>query len=358
MLYEVALLADDELRSFAWDIERSLDHDGGRLYVSWARGTGAADAQPARPPRAESAAEVAERIASGSADYRLTESLPLAALSRSVDAARPWQNPDATDVLLADPAFDTALGSLAERVARLPEAGWWWHPIAPEQTVTRFFYDDPETRQTQVPARPDPSATAAQLADWRTRGVQTEVQFVDHAERHPRVPLGGAWWSLPMFTAVWTTPQLGSYGPSGLHFVEDSTGESRARVWRAQADDSARVLEIAGADDWAELCRRHPFEVSASRRHVWQQATGREGRWVIPDWVAVAAEWDAVHLTAAGYLRAAERAIPVSPADHTATVLAGWAPGATVWLTDRLRVEPASTDWAYDDSDEAWKPVG
>ncbi len=63
--------------------------------------------------------------------------------------------------------------------------------------------------------------------------------------------------------------------------------------------------------------------------------TGRAGTWLIPDWSAVAADWDAVHVSVAGYLTTATRALPV--ADGTAaTMLAGWNPDQTWWLTDIL----------------------
>jgi len=43
-----------------------------------------------------------------------------------------------------------------------------------------------------------------------------------------------------------------------------------------------------------------------SRRHDWWRVTGSAGAWMIPDWVAVAADYDAVHLTVGGYLTTAE----------------------------------------------------
>ena len=54
-----------------------------------------------------------------------------------------------------------------------------------------------------------------------------------------------------------------------------------------------RVLEIRCAEDWLRLCRAHPLEVSASRRHDWYRTTGMVGPWVIPDWSTVAQEADA-----------------------------------------------------------------
>jgi hypothetical protein len=54
--------------------------------------------------------------------------------------------------------------------------------------------------------------------------------------------------------------------------------------------------------------------------------TGWTGRWLIPDYAAVADDWDAVHLTVAGYLTTAGIAIPAGGAR---TMLAGWDPDAS-----------------------------
>jgi hypothetical protein len=40
--------------------------------------------------------------------------------------------------------------------------------------------------------------------------------------------------------------------------------------------------------DWAELVGRYPIDVSRSRRHDWWRATGWAGRWLVPDFAAVA----------------------------------------------------------------------
>jgi hypothetical protein len=347
MLYELASLADDDLSSFAWDVERSFDNSGSAVFVSWGP---ASDEHERRPERAEEVGEVAARIAGRSGHDVVDEERIVVALADSVGWARAWQEPDGTDMMLEDPAFVSALRPLAERVARMPEVEWWWHPVTQHQTVTRFSYADPETRVQQQPPVPEPSGTAAQLARWRQESRETEQQFVDHAANYPGTPLSGDWWALAQYTGVWSTPSLGAHGPAALHFVEDGGGERLARVWDGRPRDGARVLEITGPDDWADLCRRHPFDVTESRRHVWGLATGRQGRWVIPDWPAVAVEWDAVHLTVAGYLRTAERAVPVD--GETATVLAGWDPAATVWFGEAIELDATFTEWRRDD--EAW----
>lgn len=107
--------------------------------------------------------------------------------------------------------------------------------------------------------------------------------------------------------------------------------------------------------DWAALCRRHPLDVTASRRHDWYRTTGRDGSWVQPDWSAVAQETDAVHLTMRGYLTTAGLAVPVS--EGVASVLAGWDPDATYWFAGAAVDPGTARDWVYDSDDDCWVPA-
>lgn len=79
----------------------------------------------------------------------------------------------------------------------------------------------------------------------------------------------------------------------------------------------------------------------------WERATGRWGRWVIPDWPRVADSYDGVHLTAAGYLSAAGTAIDVDT--DIASVIAGWSPDETYWLTDTVTRSIDTRNWVRDD---------
>jgi hypothetical protein len=92
---------------------------------------------------------------------------------------------------------------------------------------------------------------------------------------------------------------------------------------------------------------RYPLDVTGSRRHDWWRVTGWAGRWLIPDYAAAAADWDAVHLSVAGYLTTAGIALPVG--DGARTMLAGWDPDATGWLADVLTGTGALEDWRADD---------
>lgn len=104
------------------------------------------------------------------------------------------------------------------------------------------------------------------------------------------------------------------------------------------------------------LVELYPLDVSLSRRHDWWRAMGRSGTWLIPDWVQVAADFDAVHLTVSAYLSTAGRALSVGDA---ATALVGWNPDQSFWLTDILTSDGLTTEWELEQGyGSSWSPAG
>jgi len=168
---------------------------------------------------------------------------------------------------------------------------------------------------------------------------------------HPDIAWSGDWWSTPNGLLA-TTGATDAAQPVGLRFVEDPPGWEAATAIATRG--AGRTYEIRTAEDWAALCRRFPREVTASRRHDWFRATGRDGRWLIPDWQRVATEWDAVHLTVGGYLNAATRTIHVD--DEWGSVIGGWGPDVTFWLTEKVRQWEGRVEWRR--HDEGWMRVG
>lgn len=259
------------------------------------------------------------------------------ALAASVDSARPWQDPDETDLLLAEAPMAAPLRRTAERIAGSDAARWLTEPIADEQWLVDF-----EVRDDLRTERPFPSAHDA-LRTWRNERLGS-----------------GNWWCTPPWPIPTTTRELPGLGPIGLWAVVDSFGWRGASVARASIPTTARVHEVSDAESWAELCRRYPYDL-AETESEWRLSTGWEGRWVIPDWSLVAHDFDAVHVTGAAYLALAETAIPVSP--DRASVIANWPPDHTYWLTDELGRTAESTRWLRpgDDgtaqADELWSPA-
>ena len=271
-----------------------------------------------------------------------------AALADAVAWAMYWQEPDDRDRCLSDPRVAEQLRPVAEAVSGALAARWWWWPVDPA-IQHEVVFDDPDGRS--LPEAPDDGRVA--LLAWRTRTLEDESSAADRPD-DPRALYSGAWWSTPALSGLRrSTRSLRSIGPVGLHLVEDAFSWTSARCWSLQPRPGAAIFEIGGAEDWSELVRRYPLAVTKSRRHDWWRATGRDLEWAIPDFHAVAGDYDAVHLSVAGYLATAGRALP---AGEWHTVLAGWNPDETWWLTDApQRVEP-SVHWTATSDTEpfAW----
>ncbi len=323
-LEPAALLAGPRGRRLCWELLRQTGGFGWR-----------------EPPESEGAAPLAAALRA-TVDRTDMEALAGAhdpasfflALADSVTWARYWQEPDDRDRRLADPRVAEQLWPVAEAVSAAPAAHWWSTPLDPA-TQHEVLFDDPHGRP--LPDPPDDGRAA--LLTWRAATLEDERRAADRPD-DPRAPYSGSWWSIPALAGLRSSTRiLPSTGPVGLHLVEDELGWNAAQCWSLEFRPGASIFEICGADDWAELVGRYPLAVTKSRRHDWYRATGLDVEWAIPDFPAVADDYDAVHLTVAGYLSTAGRAIPAGEAH---TVLAGWNPDQTWWLTGRpRRVDPA-----------------
>lgn len=264
------------------------------------------------------------------------------ALRAGVDSAMYWQQPDEEDELAAEPDVRAALGGIAEAVASDPEVAWWRDgpDLAAQYEVT---FDD-------IPDPFVPAATA--LSEWRSALDEEIHRAVVERPADPTAPISGAWWSTPPRRLRRTTRALSGGAPVGLELVEDGLGWTRAHSSRLRVPTAPRILTIDGPDAWEQLCR-DGIDVTPARQHDWYRTTGRIGRWILPDWTYVARDFDAVHLSVAGYLSTAGRAITVGPA---ASVLAGWSPDETVWLRDVELVGPRQS-WTRDSPSDPCHPA-
>lgn len=253
------------------------------------------------------------------------------ALAVAVDLAAYWQPPYGEDVLLATDEMHPILQPVAAAIAASPLAEWWTSPVDLAAQATVHW---------ETPRSPAAHPVVV-LARWRDDIAAEENSF---ATEFAGRDVSGTWWSTPPTGLPRTTRVRGTTGPAGLTLVEDSLGWESARVEPVRAPHGD-VIEIDGPETWAALCRRHPLPVTASRRYVWSMTTGREGAWVQPDWAAFAREAVGVHLSVAGYLTTAGRAIDVG--DLGASVLAGWGPDETFWFEVAPTVGPAES-WVID----------
>lgn len=268
------------------------------------------------------------------------------ALADTVATAMYWQQPDPADQALADPALREALLPLARAVLDAPAAHWWREPIAAGSQQYVEWLDEHDFS-------PAWTGAAAELAAWRSGTAEYERSR--DLPLDPAANFSGRWWSTPGHARLVSTSRgLPGLGAVRLVLVEDGLGWQRARCWPVALPPAARVYEVRGPAGWAELAGRYPLDVSKSRRQAWWRVTGLAARWLIPDFAAVAADYDAVHVSVLGYLTAAGRALPVGDAH---TLLAGWDPGLTYWLTDVVAPAGPPAEWLLPECGADWLPA-
>lgn len=257
-------------------------------------------------------------------------------LQRSVDLARYWQEPDGEDAVAALPAVQGALRRVAESVV----------PAIPELATPRRMAQWAVNWHPLSDAAPLDHAPADVLAEWTRAQREDEARAARERPADPRANVSGTWWSVPQSLLTSRGSAL-----DALELVEDSLGWETATVIPVRG--AGETLEIRASEDWAQLCREHPMEVTASRRHDWFRITGRNGRWLIPDWQRVSERWDAVHLTTLGYLSAATQLIEIDA--EYGSVIGGWGPDSTIWLTNVAReTDDGREQWTRPTDDWRW----
>lgn len=115
--------------------------------------------------------------------------------------------------------------------------------------------------------------------------------------------------------------------------------EPPIQQFRLDVSPAARVFEVDGPDAWHRLCAAYP----AAREVRRPEPTGPHRGWspypgapspgmddrLVPDWSALARDWDAVHLPLGGLLTSEQVRVETSVGW---TELWGWGAEQTVWL--------------------------
>jgi hypothetical protein len=249
------------------------------------------------------------------------------------------------------------LRPVAEALLRAPGAATWWEPAV--LSDQRFLHWDGYPR----PAGP---AVAQAVHDGMRaeRAENEELLSVSHSRVPTGTRTGSHWWSAPDFAELtWTTSAAGDIPAAAFgHFIDTlwPFQETGVTVWSLQVGSTARVLEITGPDAWQKLVARFPRDVTGTHDGTWRDWGGAPGPWRLPDWEQVMDHYDGVHVTVGGYLASCGLALPVAGGF---TMLAGWIPGATLWLRDmttashplgRWHGHPQSVDWG--DVRDHWIP--
>jgi hypothetical protein len=341
MLTAAALLAGPRGRRLCWTLLWLGVTDDARRPDSWPRVWAAVHSADLSGWLDEFAACVAR---ADPAALAARQAMVLESFAWTAAMARYWQEPDEQDQALAPAGAAEVLWPIAAAIAQAPDYGWWVSGAdLARQRYAQFLGDRPFDE-------PDLSDAAQRVAAWQADTVAREEAL----RAKPAEPLGGwsgPWWSHPALSGLLVTtrarPRLGALR---LALIEDQMGWKSARCWPLAPRAGARVYEVDGPAAWAALVTRYPLDVSRSRQHDWWRATGWTGQWLIPDYQAVARDYDAVHVSVLGYLTAAGVPVPAGPDDRARTLLAGWDPDATWWLTDSLVPAGPPEDWATEDA--------
>ena len=192
------------------------------------------------------------------------------------------------------------------------------------------------------------------------RGADFGAQQWWHEEPH-----GSTRVAAPCFTDYSNVYGNGEFTWSGLWTVTDPPPEVHDALisawdffgqptsrWLLPVRPSARVWNIDGPEDWARLVEsypkvatrphagwelpgpnQHPSDSAMLRSIVAQNAVRIEtGAHVLPDWVGVAADFDGVHLSWAGFLTSEGY---ISELDSGGvTMMRYWGSERTLWLHD------------------------
>jgi hypothetical protein len=240
------------------------------------------------------------------------------------------------------------LHPVAEALLSAPGAAAWQEPVV--LADQRFLQWDGFPRLTglavEQAVRDYMGAERAANAEGLSRGRWREPQGTR---------LGAHWWSAPDFAELtWTTSAVGDIPAAAFgHFIDTlwPFEETGVTVWSMKIAPAARVLEITGPAAWQALVARFPRDVTGTHDGEWRYWGGVPGPWLLPDWELVMKHYDGVHVTVGGFIASCGLALPVGDGY---TMLAGWIPGATLWLRDmaadsrqrgRWHGHPQYVDW-------------
>lgn len=231
----------------------------------------------------------------------------------AMDMINPWNA--MTAARLERLAGETpARRPLAERLMRAEELVWWWAPLERSNQLWSSYSgsDHPATgfdRATGIPA-----------TGWEGYAHKP----------HPTILTSTATSAGISSLVIATT-----LGSSDL--MPQTRDPIRRRRYTVRPD--ARVYEVTGPTAWAALARRYPSHFPAGRPHVDTQEE------IVPDWPAVAHDWDAVHVSLGGLILATDVWVT---AHAPGSRLWGWECEGTYWLRDAFDHSEPMPELAFD----------
>jgi hypothetical protein len=240
-------------------------------------------------------------------------------VAEAVERARYWQEPDPLQrLLMIEPVMD-ALSVVAEAIDQSVSALRWCDPVDPLALRYTIKYSGGETADDLFPppVREPPSAS-------------------------PIMETG--WWSRPPTSSfIAASRPIDSIGSGELVWLEDDNDAELARIWPMRCPKGTRTFEISGISDWVKLVESYGHRVDSATEDVWNRHTRSHRRWVAPDWVKFAEDYDAAHLSVRGYLVTADMKIDLNTS--YSTLLAGWSPDQSYWNVGVLAPSDSPQTW-------------
>ncbi|HEY2549854.1 MAG TPA: hypothetical protein VGI64_04690 [Streptosporangiaceae bacterium] len=240
------------------------------------------------------------------------------------------------------------LRPVAEALVAARGAAKWWASVA--LADQRFLEWDGSPRATGPAAE---QVVRDGMRDERAENQQGLLRRRPQERAGTRI--GAIWWSAPDFAQLtWTTSPAGDIPAIALgHFIDTlwPFEETGVTIWSLQIAPDANVLEITEPAGWQALVARFPRDVTGTHDGEWRYWGGVPGPWLLPDWEQVMAHYDGVHVTIGGYLASCGLALPVADGY---TMLAGWIPGATLWLRDMAAAARPLGQWHGQPQDLNW----
>ena len=194
--------------------------------------------------------------------------------------------------------FEAEIAGIADDLVAGHAAAWWWRPLE---------------RRRQSMVADDIDAVLAHIDGL--------------AELHATTSATG----LMASTSTWLSNDLPAAQLADPGFV---ARRPNARCWSVTVHPGAAVFDVQTAADIGRLCETYPLDMptppSGRNRGV------TTDRVLLPDWAAIAADWDGVHLSVSGQLDAT--GIPIRVGNRTALWLEADSE-MTLWFSNVLDVD-------------------
>jgi len=225
------------------------------------------------------------------------------------------------DAVSALEIVGTALRPVAEALVASPASSWWWHAFDSERQV----------------AICSPLGKSPPRGSDVTRYSRLAMQSV--MKYRPRLsdafsPATGIWSSVPRSReALRTCLNPPNQLPPTDVFLGEDPLDGGFTVWSCVLVPEARVYEINTPGDWKNLVENYSMVESVGYRPDFERVSGITGPWVIPNWLAVAEEWDALYVSIEGFLSSNGLVQEVSSGY---SMLSGSIPCEVSWFRDQL----------------------